>query len=217
MENEFIEIIIFNPTLLGNKNKKGCEVQMAKKKSGGLGRDFEFILDDNMPVIMQPNRKTKKKVNNTPELPLDIKKKNIKIVPVVKSSDGKKQSSELAISKQSTEGTENIIQNQPPKLDAICIDEIKCVAVNEQSSKSTDTVKAENDNHILSRRAAIEELKSRINAPDTDEGIFENTSGEESTVSQENQIFNSALVKMRPDKIQKEGNKYGKATKRTWS
>ncbi len=204
---------------------------MAAKKSGGLGRDFDFILDDNMPIAVQSPRKSKKRTPDSTSVTAEQSKTKNKM----DSSDYDARSSERilnnndGITVQSSNGAK-AKSNARLATSTTKINNVEKTKLSKETSpKTTGTVAikpqvtaqeqaATTKDNTLSRKEAVANLKRKINSTLKDEKIDEiSTDNGESAQTPEIKDFHSPYVKIKPDKTQKEGNSYVKAKKRTWS
>ena len=182
-------------------------IDMAAKKSGGLGRDFNFILEDNMPINVESPRNIKKRV--TKKEPI---KQNQSKINASTSSHECNMSSIERINKPLPNYTDEsnvpskVSTKQIPNKNSIDRDMLK---KNILALSTTDNLTAKPDS--TARKAAIASLRKKINA------TLRNEEEDKTNDNGEVKEYHSPLVKLKLEKTQKEGNNYVKAEKRTWS
>ena len=186
---------------------------MAAKKTGGLGRNFEYILEDNMPIVVQSPRKSKKRTPNN-NAKAENKKANYRqlIDDVIQSDE--RINKETTSVKDSENEKVNIITNSNikrsnPKIEKVDISE---KTGNIKIKENTLTLKSDKKplfDSNSARREAVKKLRQKIyltlRNDNMDETVISNDENEEIAQSKD---FYSPFVKIIPEKTKKEGNNY---------
>lgn len=169
-------------------------IDMAAKKSGGLGRSFSFILEDNMPINTESPMSVKKRASKKRQL----KEKQSKLNIITNSKEDILRSDERIESNSFPSRTPDKIP-EPIKTNIQQNSTEKSVDIGTSSSSNITLTISDDSTAKLddaARKAAVASLRQKINATlKYDEANETSNNGEEEHA--ELREYHSRLVKLK--------------------